>query len=71
MSIAAQLERMATEAHAMDALGPWSTGEKLAVALVLHRVDWLDAMEYSMLEAVDRIGYDWLQASIRVARSRR
>lgn len=36
-----------------------STGEKLAVALVLNRFDWLQAMDYSIAEAIERVGPQW------------
>lgn len=62
------IERRALEDQADNELGPWSTGEKLAVCLVLDRYDWLQAMGYSMLEAVDRLGEDWLAAAQQVRR---
>ena len=37
-----------------------STGERLAVALVLNRFDWLDKMAYTIPEAIDRVGPDWV-----------
>jgi hypothetical protein len=37
-----------------------STGEQLAVALVLNRKDLFDEFKYTMLEAVDRVGRDRL-----------
>ena len=36
-----------------------STGERLAAALVLNRADWLAEEEYTIVEAIDRIGPDW------------
>jgi hypothetical protein len=36
-----------------------STGEKVAVALVLNRADWLSEMEYTIAEAIERSGPDW------------
>lgn len=36
----------------------WSTGETLAVALVLNRYAVLDAMSYTMVEAMDRLAGD-------------
>jgi hypothetical protein len=48
-------------------IGVLSTGERLAVALVLDRKDLLGG--YTMLEAVNRLGDDWLRASIAVQRS--
>lgn len=40
--------------------GVLSTGEKLAVALVLNRADWLKEMDYTIAEAIDRVGLDWV-----------
>lgn len=49
--------------------GVLSTGEKIAVALVLNRVDLLHASGWpSVLEAVDRLGPEWLAAAIQVQR---
>jgi hypothetical protein len=45
-----------------------STGEKLAVALVLNRPEWISAMGYSLAEALDRVGTDWLSFVPEVAR---
>jgi hypothetical protein len=40
--------------------GVLSTGEKLTAALVLNRADWLAQMDYTMAEAIDRVGPEWL-----------
>jgi hypothetical protein len=57
---------------ARDALhggfGALSTGEKLAAALVLNRVDWLASMDYTMAEAIDRVGAEWLSLIPEAAR---
>ena len=45
-----------------------STGERLAVALVLDRKDLLDEFGYTMLGAADRVGQDWLKAALKVQR---
>ena len=37
-----------------------SHGEQVAVALILNRPDWLVAMNYTMAEAIDRVGSEWL-----------
>lgn len=50
--------------------GVLSTGESIAVALVLERRDWLAEDGYSMLEAVDRLGVEWTHAAVRVQRNR-
>jgi hypothetical protein len=41
--------------------GALSTGEKLAVALVLNRADWLAEMNYTIAEAIDRVDCDWVK----------
>ncbi len=45
-------------AGGIDAL---STGEALAAALILNRPDWLIAMKYTIAEAIERIGLDWVR----------
>jgi hypothetical protein len=39
--------------------GPLSTGEALMAALVLNRPDWLIAMEYTIADAIERVGPEW------------
>lgn len=53
---------------ARDAFGVLSTGERIAVALVLDRFDLLAAERWTMLEAVDRLGEMWLAAATLVQR---
>lgn len=48
--------------------GVLSTGEKLAVALVLNRADWLAEMKYSLAEAIERVGPEWLARIPEAAR---
>ena len=48
-------------------IGALSTGEFLAVALVLNRFDLLGS--YTMLEAVHRLGEKWFNAAIEVQRA--
>lgn len=48
--------------------GVLSTGEKLAAALVLNRPDWLASMNYSLAEAIDRVGAEWLALIPQAAR---
>jgi len=43
-----------------DAWWVQSTGEKVAVALVLDRADWLQDMGYTLAQAIDRTGQEWL-----------
>lgn len=38
--------------------GPLSTGEALTAALVLNRHDWLKEMDYTIVQALDRIDQD-------------
>jgi phenylpropionate dioxygenase-like ring-hydroxylating dioxygenase large terminal subunit len=42
-------------------LGALSTGEALAAALVLNRPDWLAAMNYTIAEAIERVGPEWIR----------
>lgn len=51
-----------------DAWAVQSTGEKVAVALVLNRADWLASMDYTLAEAIDRTGPEWIAVLPRVAR---
>lgn len=37
----------------------WSMGEKLLNALVLERLDQLEALDYSEAEAIDRLRFDF------------
>lgn len=43
-----------------EAWAVMSTGEKVAVALVLNRPDWLNEMRYTLAEAIERTGPEWL-----------
>ncbi|MDW5266106.1 MULTISPECIES: hypothetical protein [Acidobacteriaceae] len=45
-----------------------STGEKVAVALVLNRADWLAEVNYTIPEAIDRSGAEWVAVIPQVAR---
>lgn len=49
-------------------IGVLSTGEFLAVALVLDRKDLLGT--YTMVEAANRVGPQWLEAALWVQRAR-
>lgn len=53
---------------AKGGFGVLSTGEKLAAALVLTRPDWLRDMDYTLAEAIDRVGRDWLAQIPQAAR---
>ena len=48
-----------------------STGEKVAVALVLNRADWLASMDYTLAEAIERTGMEWLALVPRAERELR
>lgn len=54
-----------------DAWAVQSTGEKLAVALVLNRHDWITSMDYTMVEAIERVGAEWLPLIPRAERQLR
>lgn len=43
-----------------EAWGVQSTGEKVAVALVLNRSDWLAEYGYTIAEAIERAGQEWV-----------
>jgi len=51
-----------------DAWLAQSTGEQLAVALVLNRADWIAGMGYTLAEAVDRVGPQWCALLLRAQR---
>ena len=51
--------------------GVWavqSTGEKVAVALVLNRSDWLAECDYTIAEAIERAGQVWVSMIPEIAR---
>ena len=45
-----------------------STGERVAVALVLNRADWLMEINYTIAEAIERSGAEWVALIPQVAR---
>ena len=45
-----------------------STGEKVAVALVLNHADWLAEFNYTIAEAIERTGQEWVAMIPLVAR---
>ena len=55
-------------AHDPRSFGLLSTGERIAVAMVLDRYDLLQDAWGSMLEAVNRLGPEWTQAALRIQR---
>lgn len=68
-----ELEQIVAKSRHASAsgIGVLSTGEKLAAALVLNRPDWLAQMNYTLAEAIERVGAEWLalipEASRRLA----
>lgn len=48
----------------------FSTGERIAIALVLDRTELFPHGGYTMLEAIQRLGVDWTRAALRVQRRR-
>lgn len=55
-------------AAARGGVGVLSTGEMLAAALVLNRADWLAEVGYTIVEALERVGPDWV---VRLGAARR
>ena len=51
-----------------DAWAVQSTGEKVAVALVLNRADWLAEYQYTIAEAIERAGQEWVAMIPQIAR---
>ncbi len=51
-----------------DAWAVQSTGERVAVALVLNNADWLTEMGYRLPEAIERSGAEWVAMIPQVAR---
>jgi len=50
-----------------DAWAVQSTGEKVAVALVLNRADWLAEHGYTIAEAIERSGSEWVAMIPQIA----
>lgn len=50
-----------------DAWAVQSTGEKVAVALALNRSDWLAEYGYTIAEAIDRAGREWVEMIPQIA----
>jgi hypothetical protein len=50
-----------------DAWVVQSTGEKVTVSLVLNRADWLTEMQYTIAEAIERSGVEWVAIIRQVA----
>jgi hypothetical protein len=68
MSAEAQIREKLHMVLANEAnFGVLSTGERIAVAMVLNRFD-LVSQYGSILEAIDRLNQEWTQAALRVQR---
>jgi hypothetical protein len=66
MTAQAQIrEKVRAVARDESTFGVLSTGEKIAVAMVLDRSDLLST---TMLEALHRLGPEWTAAALRVQR---
>ncbi|MBC3884934.1 MULTISPECIES: hypothetical protein [Oxalobacteraceae] len=52
-----------------DAWDVQSTGEKVAVALALNKPEWLASLGYTLAEAIDRTGPQWIALLPRVERA--
>jgi hypothetical protein len=64
LDIAGDIVRRAKIVQKNEAqIGVYSTGEAIAIALVLNRPDLLPSSYSHVLEAVDRLGEDWLRAA--------
>ena len=50
-------------------IGVLSTGERIAVALVLNKTELFPKGDYTILQAVDRLGEEWLAAAILVQKA--
>jgi len=50
-----------------DVWATLSTGERVAVALVLNRADWLEEMNYTIAQAIGRSGPEWREIIPHVA----
>jgi len=61
-------EKVQMVAHNARSFGVLSTGERIAVALVLDRYDLVQKTWGSMLEAVHRLGPEWTLAALRIQR---
>ena len=70
IAAAAQQIRAKVKMVAADetTFGVLSTGERIAVALVLQRQDLLQRAWGPVLESIDRLGPVWTDAALRVQR---
>lgn len=64
-------ELVETVEHHPSHRGVLSTGERIAVAIVLRRMDWLHEDGFEDLDAAcERLGEEWLAACKRVIKAR-
>jgi hypothetical protein len=68
-----RFDHLLKKAHAAmrgghDAWAVQSAGEKVAVALVLNRADWLAEFDYTIAEAIERAGQEWVAMIPQIAR---
>jgi hypothetical protein len=75
--LVARLVEMALAVKEGEPIGALSTGEQIAVALILDRADLFPHSRmrsgtkvpgYTMLEAVDRLGLEWTVAALAAQR---
>lgn len=55
--------------NGQEAWSVQSTGERLAVALALNQFEWLQMMDYTIAEALERIGPQWAALIPEVAKA--
>lgn len=70
-SVAKRLRMLAQTDRDAGRPGAGSISERIAVALILDRADWLTDMGCSMLDATQHLDAVWLQACRDVQRSLR
>jgi hypothetical protein len=51
-------------------IGLLSTGEVIVAALLFNRMDWLPEEYRHPLDAIDRLGADWLEVMLECHRQR-
>lgn len=63
------LFRLAVKAHREGecAWAEMTTREKVAVALILNRADWLRRTDYTIADAMARAGSEWVRAMPRIS----
>lgn len=57
-----EIRRVSSEMVQQDGFGGWSTSERIAGALLNGRMDWLPSRYDHPVDAVIRLGPDWLAA---------